>query len=227
MGCMKASRRILDCDELHAGVLTVDFDATEARQQVSLPAMDDRAAIELGDNLNRHLELPPRTFHDVSLGNRADEIAAKRNERLNTSVAHGLTGPHGVETTLAGWVEAVLLSEAIEGDQIRLFGYPDGALTLNIRMAAHRKNASPRLANVAAHEQQIAKHLDRENTGTVLREAHAVAGDNGLGVAIDICCRFYGSTTQARACFDRRPLEVVHARHEGIEAACFLLDEID
>ena len=52
MGCMKAPRRILDCDELHAGSLTVDFDAAEAGQQIGRPAMDDRAAIELGDDLN-------------------------------------------------------------------------------------------------------------------------------------------------------------------------------
>src|SRR5262249_12815423 len=118
--------------ELHACSLTVDFDAAEARQQVSLPAMNDRAAIELGDNLNSHFELPPSTFHDVSLGNRADKIAAEPNERLHSAFAHGLTGPHCIETTLAGWVEAVLLSEAIEGDQIRLFGNPDSPLTLNI-----------------------------------------------------------------------------------------------
>src|SRR5262249_39054506 len=129
---MKASRRILDCNELHACSLTVDFDAAETRQQVSLPAMNDRAAIELGDNLNRHRELPPHSFHDVSLGNRADEISAEPNERLHSAITHGLTGPHRVETTLAGWIEAILLGEAIEGDQIRLFGNADSPLTLNI-----------------------------------------------------------------------------------------------
>src|SRR6187551_3657380 len=82
-------------------------------------------------------------------------------------------------------------------------------------MTAYRKNARSGLANVAAHEQQIAKHLDRENTGTVLREAHAITGDNRPGVAIDACCRFYGRTSQAGARFDLRPLEVVHACHEG------------
>src|SRR5215471_15490818 len=94
-------------------------------------------------------------------------------------------------------------------------------------MAAYRKNARSGLANVAAQEQQIAKHLDRENTGTVLREAHAIAKDNRLGIAIDPCRRFHGGTTQARTRLDLRPLEVVHARHEGVEAARVLFDEID
>src|SRR5262245_19309154 len=129
---METSRRILDCDELHASSLTVDFDATEAREQVSLPAMNDRAAIELGDNLNSHLELSPRTFHDVSLGNRADKISAERNERFHAAVTHGLASADRIEATLARWVEAVLLGKAVEGHQIMLFGNPDGPLTLNI-----------------------------------------------------------------------------------------------
>src|SRR5262245_18535854 len=94
-------------------------------------------------------------------------------------------------------------------------------------MAAYRKNARSGFANVAAQERQIAKHLDRENTGTVLREAHAIENDNRLRIAIDPCCRFYGRTTQARARLDVRPLKVVHARHEGVEAARVLFDEID
>src|SRR4029079_4828142 len=93
-------------------------------------------------------------------------------------------------------------------------------------MTAYRKNARSGLANVAAHEQQIAQHLDRENTGTVLREAHAITGDNGLGVAVDTCCRFYGRTAQTRARSDLRPLKVLHARHEGVEAGRVLPDEI-
>ena len=137
--------------------------------------MDERAAIELGDDLNRHLELPPRAFHDVGLGNGADEIAAERNERLHAAVAHGLAGSDRVEATLARGVEAVLLGEAIERDELGLFRDPDRALTLDIRMASDRKNAGAGFADVAAHEQQIAQHLDREHARTVLRQAHAVA----------------------------------------------------
>lgn len=58
--------------------------------------MDERAAIELGNDLNRHLELPPRMFHDVGLGNGSDEIAAERNERLYAAVAHSFAGSHRV-----------------------------------------------------------------------------------------------------------------------------------
>src|SRR5215831_18837305 len=132
MRCVKTSRRILDCEELHASSLMVDFNSTEARQQISLFAMDDRAAIELGDNLNRHRKLPPRTLHDVRLRDRADEIAAEPNEGLHTACAHRLASADRIETALPGWVKAVLLGEAIERDQMGLFGNPDGPLTLNI-----------------------------------------------------------------------------------------------
>src|SRR5678815_1339941 len=55
-------------------------------------------------------------------------------------------------------VKAVLLSEAIERDELGFFRDPDRALALDIRMASHRKDAGPGLADVAAHEQQIAQH---------------------------------------------------------------------
>ena len=77
--------------------------------------MDERAAIELGGDLNRQLELPPGTFHDVGLGNGADEIAAERNERLHAAVAHGFAGFDRVEATLARRVKAELLSEWSSG----------------------------------------------------------------------------------------------------------------
>lgn len=62
-------------------------------------------------------------------------------------------------------VKAVLLSEANERDELGLFRDPDRALALDIRMASHRKDAGPGLADVAAHEQQIAQHLDRKHPG--------------------------------------------------------------
>jgi len=140
---MKAPCRVLNRDELHARGLTVDFDATEAWQQVGRPAMDQRAAIELGDDLNRHRELSPRTFHDVGRGNGSDEIAAERNERPYAAVSHGFAGSDRVEAALARGVKAVLLSEAIERNELGLFRDPDRALALDIRMASHRKNAGP------------------------------------------------------------------------------------
>jgi hypothetical protein len=65
------------------------------------------------------------------------------------------------------------------------------------------------------------------STRTVLCQAHAIAGDNCPGVAIDARRRFDGGATQARARFDLRPLEVVHTGHEGVEAARVLVDEVD
>ena len=94
--------------------------------------MDQRAAIELGDDLNRHLELPPHTFHDVGIGNGSDEIAAERNKRLYAAVAHSFAGSHRVEATLARGVKAVLLREALERNELGLFRDSDRALALDI-----------------------------------------------------------------------------------------------
>src|SRR5262245_31522762 len=157
--------------------------------------MDQRAAIELGHDLNRHLEVPPRTFHDVGLGNGSDEIAAERNERFPPAIAHSFAGSHRVEATLARGAKAVLFSEAVERDELWLFRDPNRALALDIRMASHRKDAGPGLADVATHEQQIAQHLDSEHPRTVLRQAHAIADDNGLGFAIDARRQFDGGAT--------------------------------
>src|SRR4029078_6460970 len=104
----------------------------------------------------------------------------------------GCAGSARVESSLARGVKAVLLSEAIERNELGLFGDPNRALALDIRMTSHRKKACPELADIAAHEEQIAQHLYCEPPRRVLCQAHAIADDNGPGIAIDARRRFDG-----------------------------------
>ena len=80
------------------------------------------------------LKLPPRPIKALTLPSRIAPHASTVVEAILVAVArsHSSSG------------------EVIEGNQLRLFGNPDGALTLNIGMAPDRRNAGAGFADVAA-----------------------------------------------------------------------------
>ena len=56
------------------------------------------------------------------------KLPPSENERLYAAVAYSLAGSHCVEATLAQGFKVVLLSGAIERDELGLFRDPDRAL---------------------------------------------------------------------------------------------------
>ena len=123
--------------------------------------------------------------------------------------------------------EIVLLGQSIERNQFRFLGDADCALALHVRMAAHRKDAGTRFADIAAQEQQIAQHLNGEHAGAMLRQPHAVTGDDGIRVCVDLGRGGYCAPRQSRARLDVAPVEQVHRGCEFFEAAGVLFDETD
>src|SRR5437867_10005461 len=94
-------------------------------------------------------------------------------------------------------------------------------------MTAHGKDASAGFPDIAAHEEEIAQHLNREHTRPVLGEAHAVAGNHGLRVGVDLSGRFNRLARKSRAALDLRPVEAAHRGFKGAIAVSVLSDEID
>src|SRR5262249_40168140 len=71
-------------------------------------------------------------------------------------------------------------------EKLWLLGDANRPLPLYVGMTSHRKDAGTGFADIAAHQQEVAEHLDREHTRPVLSEAHAVAGNHRLRVGIDL-----------------------------------------
>ena len=67
-----------------------------------------------------------------------------------------------------------------------LFRDADSALSLDIRVSADGKNSSSRFANIAAHQQQVAEHLNCEHARAMLRQTHAIASDHRIGTRIGL-----------------------------------------
>ena len=108
---------------------------------------------------------------------------------------------------------------------MRLLGDPDGALALNVRMAAHRAAARAGPSDIAPQQQQIDQHGDVERTVGVLGEAHAVNADDLFGLNVDHRRIAQRGLSQPTGLFDLRPSRLAAAGDEFVEAGRVLGDE--
>src|SRR6185312_8920622 len=108
-----AACRILGRKHLFLAVLDHALDAPEAREQIRGLAIDKVRAVELGRDLNRKAQLPPRGIHAFLFWNRAQEIAAQPDEAVYAALQHASAAFDGVEALLARRLEAVLFGQAI------------------------------------------------------------------------------------------------------------------
>ena len=85
----------------------------------------------------------------VALGHGAHEIAAEPDEGLHLARQDAFAGLDRVHALLARRLEAVLLRQLVERHQFGLLGDADGALALDVGMAAHRRDAGAGAADIA------------------------------------------------------------------------------
>ena len=226
-GGMDAGGRILDRDDLRAGRLRVDLGARQRRQQVGRARRDQMRAVELGGDLHRQVEPAPLLLHQQALGDRAQEVAAEAEEGADLARDDGLAGLDCVQAVLARRLEAVLLRQTVEGHEFGLLGDADGALALHVGMAPHRADARARLADLAAHQQQVDQHLHVVDAEPVLRQPHAIDGDDGLRPGKGERRGLQLRARQARGLLDLGPAGRARLRLEGLEALGVPGDKVD
>ena len=185
------------------------------------------AAIEFGRDLNGEPHARPRRLHLLAFGDRADEVAAQADERLDAPVENALARLDRVDAFLGWRVEVENLLEIVIGDQFGLLRNADGALALHVGMAAHGRDACALSSDVAAQQQQVDQHPDRLRAVDVLRHAHAVDADHFGGVAIDLARSLQIGAAEPGLPLDLLPGGRLHLLDHRVEAVGVLLDEID
>lgn len=132
---------------------------------------------------------------------------------------------HRVAPFLAWRFEVIEFGKLVERHQLGLLGDADGPLPLDIGVAAKRGHAGPRFADIAAHQEQVAKHMDVLGPMPVLRQAHAVIADDRRSLAIDIRHMLEIGARDARTHLDLFPGCAAQIRFERVEAMRVFFDE--
>ena len=107
----------------------------------------------------------------------------------------------------------------------RLLDDAHGAVALHVAVAAHRAGPGPRLAEVAAHQQQVDEHLDGGDAVALLGEAHGPAGDHTLGRGVAVGDDAHLVLTDARLGDQVVPRGAAQVLGEGPKAVGVLGDE--
>ena len=142
---------------------------------------DDVRAVELRRHLHRELRPAHRRLGGRRVGDRADEVAAQREEHVDLAVAQALHRLQGVGAVLARHREAELGLE--RGEEALGHPLPDahGAVALHVAVPADGRGARARLADVAAEQQEVDDLLDRRDGLPLLGQAHRPGDDHAVG----------------------------------------------
>src|ERR1700733_3155007 len=107
----------------------------------------------------------------------------------------------------------------------RRFGDPDSPVALYIGMAPDGTYAGAGPAKIAAQHEQIGGLLDVLGAAAVLRQSHAIAKDDSLGLHVDAGYPFDQGPRQARDTQDVIPGRAAQVLAQRVEAKCMLIDE--
>ena len=203
----------------------IHFAAPQAGQEIGDLAIDQMTAIELGGDLNRQPHARPGLLHRPLFRDRPQEVAAKSDKSGHLTLEDALAGFDRVHALLAWRLEIEELSQPVERHQFRLLGNADGALPLHVRMPAHRRHAGPLASDIPLHQKQV--HIGRDILEAVhmLGQAHAIDADGLISLDIDRARRLDRRPGEPRYHLDLGPLDLPHARLEGLEADRVLGDE--
>jgi hypothetical protein len=188
--------------------------------------MDQRRAIELGDDLHCEPELAPGRMQQRVLGHRAHQIAAELEHRADAAIEDALASLDRVHALLFRHVHVEEHLQFVLRHLIRFLGDADRALALHVGVTAHRANAGAGAADIAAQEGEIAHRLHGLHALLMLRQAHAVDEDDGLRVRVDHGGRFQRAARQAGPPLDVLPRGLVDRLGIVLEAMCVFGNEL-
>src|SRR3546814_2143607 len=155
--------RILDRHELLAGRGLDPFGARDDGQDQRVAPMHQMPAVELGRDADGEVELAYRVIGAIGIGDRTDKIAAEADENFRRAREHRLDRFDRMMAMIARRFETEHVADAIEIGPARFLVDANGAVALDVRMAADRGDARAGLAVVALEEQQIGDLLDERS----------------------------------------------------------------
>src|SRR6516225_10291369 len=160
-GRMNHRHAVLDGDRLPFASLHVDVAARQAWEDQCLLAMNQVAAVQLGAAGNGKLQATHRRLRDVPVRHGSDKVSAEPDEYLGASVDHRFYSVHDIVPMSARRLEAEDFLELLKEGRLRLFIDAHGAVTLHIRMTAHRADTRSGLAEIAVVPQEARAHAGR------------------------------------------------------------------
>ena len=214
-----------DRHRLRAGLLLVELRAPEARKDDRCLGQQQMRAIEFGRDVDREVELAHGSKAHLRIGHRYRQVAAHADNGFRLSLADSPDRLDGAVAMLARRLEAERLLQVIEQLGVGDLGDADGAIALHVRVAAQRADAGAFTADLTAHQHEVGKLLDDLRAVPVLRQAHAVAKDDVLGVGVDLRGAFHFAPRQPRTAFDLLPLRRLDVANEGFVTGGMVVDE--
>ena len=154
------------------------------------------------------------------------QVAAQADQRLGPAFGDRQYRCHRIVAVLGRWFEAVGAADAVQQRCVGFLGDAHRAVALHVGMPAQRTDARTRLADVAAHQQQVGDLLHVVHAVAVLGDAHAVADDHPLGLRVHRGGGFDLRTRQSRIAFDRLPRCRVQIGFQRIEPRRVRGDEV-
>ena len=160
------AHRVLDRDELLAGGLQVAVGPAESRQDQRRLAAHGMGAVELGGDMCGESAGAHGLFGRSLSGVARDEVAGETDEDFGLPVAHGPDGVHRVQAVLGRWSEPELALQSVQ-ERLR-HPLPDAhrAVALHVAVPAHRADAGPGAAEIAAQHEEVDDFADRRRPRT-------------------------------------------------------------
>ncbi len=142
------------------------------------------AAIELGRDVHGEAQFSPGLLHAVAVGNGPNEIPAEPDESLDLPGQDGLDVSTVFRPFCRGGSKPNCDPSLSSGDELRLFGNADGALTLDIRVPADGRDAGAVASDIALSSSRLTRAATLSSRA-LLCQTHAVNADHPLGLDID------------------------------------------
>ena len=180
--------------------------------------MDDVVPIELGRDLNGERKFSPGLLNLRAVRQGPRQITAKAKERFEFTLHQRHRRAHGVQAFLTRRLEPELPLKLIERSKLRLLGDADGALALNVGMAAHRHDVSARPADVSTKKKHVRDHLDILRAHELLCDAHAENAKAGLALRVSAAAFSISSRLSPEPCSMVSQLVVAAVVCEVLEA---------
>src|ERR1700692_4237638 len=143
-------------------------------------------AIELGGDMHRETETPHCLERNFRIGHRNGKVAAKTDQSLRAPVPDRLNGFDRVVALVARRLEPEYAGYCVQKRICRDLDNADRAISLHIRVAAERRNASALAPDITAEHQQIGDLLHVAGAMTMLGDPHAIIDDDPLRLGVDI-----------------------------------------
>ena len=226
-GAVHHREAVLHGDGLLPPRLHVLLGAAKRGEDIGPLAMGEMRPVELRRDIDGQADIRDLCPDPVEIGDRAEEVSAHRQERVDLTAQDRLAAFGGIVSPFAWRREGESGVEPLQEGLGRRLVDAHRAIALHVAVSTDRAGSSPEPADVAAQEQQVHDLLHRVAAASVLGDAHAPAGDHPLRLHVGVRGLLQLRAGECGKPLDRGPIERAHIIGKRLEPMGVLLDEVD